>query len=287
MPDIADQLMFRPKRITAEHFLAKDLASKAQAFDLGGSPAIDLKPRINGAVAMTTTLPLSEAAARKLKRRANVIEAAVAPVEDAKSIDLLQAGLKKLKVPTAEDPRSVFFALEVRRRVPGAVLGRDINRLPARVRNSFADLMSVKHEIAATERLVLQLSESGNKVRLVVAGPFGALTNYLPAATGKVVPEADDEHDEEGEREVDEHLGDDTTQDFAKCYSQCLKEVDPLVFALAGTVCTACGLAVSAGLVPGTQPVTIPALIIACSACAVVLGGIIGNCILTCHEMFG
>ena len=288
MPDIADQVVtFRPKRITSQHFLVKDLASKAQGFDLGRGPAIDLKPTTSGAVAMATTLPLSDVAARKLKRSTNLIEAVVAPIEDASSVDSLRAGLKMLKVPTADDQRGVFFALEVRRRVPGGVVGRDITRLPLRVRNTFGDLLGVKHEIAGAEQLVLQLSAADNKVRLVVAGPFGALTNYLPRATGKVVITPDEDDEEDDAREVEEHLADEKRQDFAKCYSQCLKEVDPFILGLAGTVCTACGVAVGAGIIPGTQPVTIPSMIIACSACIVALGVIVGNCILTCHELLG
>jgi hypothetical protein len=278
----AEHFVITPKQIQPQHFLAKELLKKSRSFNLART-TIDLKPTSENVAAAATTFKLSPQAARRLGRPENLIEAAAAPIEDAASIKAIRASLKSLNVPTAESPSTAFYVLEARRRVPGQVLTRDLDRIPTRLRKEFGELVLLEHRTANEETLLLQFASDDKKAKVVIAGRFGAFTTYLSRATGSLAGDVDEDEDE---REVEDHSVD-SRQDFAQCYKGCMDEIPGWLLAVVGAACAACTGALALGTIPGTQPVTVPVLITACSACAVAVGIVLGNCLLTCHEMLG
>lgn len=279
----SDRIAIKPKRLSAEHYLTKDLVASAKKFDLAGQK-IDLKIEPGNVVGAATALKLSPHQVRELNRQENLVEAAAAPVESDAAVRQLRQTLKKLNVGTAEDDKSVFYAINLRRRVPGELVGRDFGRLPRSVRTDLGSLLALEHKVAKREDLLLQFSVVDGKVRTVLAGRFGAFSTYLSGLTGEVDPDVEDEDDE---REVEDHSADDARRDFAECYSNCMKDVPGWLIGIAGAACAACTASLAAGTIPGTQPATVPVIIASCSACAVAVGVILGNCLLTCHEMLG
>jgi len=279
----SERLAIRPKRLPAEHYLTKDLATRTKKFNLAGKE-IDLKVAPTSVVGAASALSLSPQQVRRLNRQENLVEAAAAPVEDNNAVRQLRETLRQMRVPTAEDRGSVFYALNLRRRVPGQIVGRDFGRLPRSIWTDLGSLLALEHKVADRQDVVLQFTHHEGKVRAVLAGRFGAFSNYLSGLTGDVDADVEDEDDE---REVEEYPADPTRRDFAECYSKCMSEVPAWLITIAGAVCTACTGAIASNLIPGAQPVSVPATIVACSACAVAVGIVLGNCLLTCHEMLG
>ena len=133
-----------PKRIPTEHYLTKDVKAKFGAFRLDGSN-LDLRPDTASVLATAQTFDLDDRAAGRLGRRQNSVEAAVAPLPDANALEPVTEYLTKRGVPRGE--HSTFYALDMRRRVPGKLVDREASRLPVRIRRQLGDLLTFEHEV--------------------------------------------------------------------------------------------------------------------------------------------
>lgn len=266
-----------PKRIPTKHYLAKDLTAKFSAYTLADS-AIDLHPDSANVIAFAHTFDLSARATAKLGRRQNTIEAAVAPLRDASATQAVQKFLDARQVPKGED--GTFYALDVRRRLPGRLIGNDAIRLPSRIRHDLGELLTFEHEIGSAQSAILHVVRRKKKLWFDFIQPQGVLSVYWSKiGMGQV-----NDEDDEDIRETETYPAD-PTQNFAACYSQCIDSVPDWAVGIVVATCGTCTAALGATLVPGIQPASVPVLITACVLCAAAVGGVIGNCMLTCHEM--
>ena len=143
-------------------------------------------------------------------------------------------------------------------------------------------------QLTAVEHFVLIISRSTSKKRQ--QSFYTLLFQRVPLAGVVITGIADlEQHEEEGEVGGEPIPPDpaDRSKDFALCYDACLKEIPDFLLTIASAVCGGCTATIVASLIPGAQPVSIPMLIVACSACAAAVGIILGNCLIQCHEMFG
>lgn len=260
-----------PKHIPVQHYLAKDLNSKFGAFLLEGS-TVDLRPDMSSILATAQTVTLTDRAARKLGRRENSIEVAVAPLPDARALRPVDKFLSKLGVPKGEV--SSFYALDGRRRTPGRLVDRDVARLPANIRRQLGQLLTVEHEIASQDVSILRVSKRDSKVWFDLIKPQGVLSLHLSKlGSGQVADENDDEDVRESET-----YATDSNQDFAACYSECFSAVPDWLIAVVAGICGTC----TAALAVAPEPTV---LMITCGACVAAVGFVLVNCVLTCHEM--
>lgn len=273
-PELSTVRQFTPKTITATHFVAKAQAKTAESFDLGGKNiSINLDPKRSKA-AIVNQFKLSPAAARKLGRSENVVEGVASAIDPAsKTLKEVRTYLTKVRVPDAIVKEGTFYFVSLRRRdvAQAGVLSADIlhvsKRVPIATEQHFILGLSVdtKTRLVATIVHPDYLGRTGKKKRGGIT--VVKIPTILQAGTAEQPP-------------VAESLPDpDDTQDFAACYSACLKDGSPVVLALAGVVCTACGLALASVVLAPEAIATV------CVACAVALGLVLGNCLLTCHEM--
>lgn len=271
MPVTATDLqVIVPKRISERHYLAKDLVATTSALDLGGK-VINLKPDTSGLFAAANTFELSSRAAAKLGRQQNSVEIAVAPVRDAKAATAVAKFLDDRGVPAGEG--SALFAVDLRRRVPGRLVGRDASRLPTRIRHDLGGLLAFEHQVAAQQVGVLQLVRRKKKLWFDLIVPTGVFSSSWSA----IGTTSDDDTDDQDIPDTATYPTD-RSQDFAACYSRCIEGVPWWLTAVAVAACGGCTTILATVPEPG-------AVAFACGGCVAAIGIILGNCVLTCHEM--
>jgi hypothetical protein len=267
---------FTPNNIAKTHPLAMATTAAAASFALGAQTISVKINKKTPPAAIVNKFELSAAAAKKLNRSDNVIEGIASAIQ-ATTVQVVKTYLARVNVPVNIANKSQFYFVSIRRRdtasaaTPAEALVLS-NRFPSAGKQNFILGLSQdkgKNLIAA---LVHPSYQKGGKlwkggVTVVTIPPAGSSgTQSPPAATP--------------------HPDPDNTQDFAACYSACMQQIPPFLLALAGGVCSTCGatIALAAGTVGGGG-ITAGAVAVACVACAVAIGIVLGNCLLNCHEM--
>lgn len=267
-----DRPLLLPKRISGQHYLAKNLRASFSDFKLEQT-SFSLKPEMSGVIATAQTFDLSVQAARKLGRKTNSVEAALAPLRDVDALKPVQKLMVQWGVPDGDE--SAFYALEVRRRLSGKLVDRDSARLPANIRRQLGDLLSFEHEVVAQHAVIVRVTRRQDKRIwfdfMSQQGVWSLYTSRL--GNGEVTDEGDDEDF----RETEVHQAD-SNEDFAACYSECFNAVPGWMIAVVSATCASCTTALALAPEPTTLSIT-------CGACVLAIGAVVGNCILTCHEM--
>jgi len=273
-----------PTSIAASHFLAKATTKAAASFALGRETiSVQLDPEVPRA-ASVTDFELPTAAANKLRRSDNVIEAVSSAIRTgSNTVTKLKKFLATVNVPVNIADNSQFYFMSVRRRdVPNATSADALNlskRLPCASDQHFILGLSVDSKKNLIATIVLPSSKIRGKSTKggasVVKFPRfferrPGVPEAPPVETGPFVP-APEPPGEPAEAP-------DNTQDFADCYAKCMANIPGFLLTLAGAVCASCAATIAAAGAAG-------AIVLACAACAVAIGIILGNCLLTCHEM--
>lgn len=287
MPVTTFPSAIRPSAIPDQnHFLAKATIDASRKFNLGGTRTT-LNINAKDMVALANRFELSRRASEKLQREENLLECVTTGIDDESTTKSIRSYLKKVKVPDEISTSSRFFLVTARQRTPGKVTSREYARLPRRALEGLGDVLRVEHEIANSMNFLLGFAEDAARNILFLVIPEGKLGTYIVKPgmwMGMVPPQEEDPPPPEVKPYPDDPL-----QDFAGCYSQCVKEVPDWMLALVSGICGGCiaaiGVATGTAGVPGAPAITLPALIAICSGCAVAVGAVLGNCLLTCHEM--
>jgi hypothetical protein len=261
-----------PKSIPASHFLSKATKKAASSFALGDKTiSLDIDPHTPQA-AIVNEFKLSAAASRSLGRSVNVIEGVASAITAGSNAENeIKTYLTRVKTPANITNNSSFYFVTVRSRNTAVVVNPidylDLNkRLPT----------------ARTQNFILGLHRNSKKQLVVtLLHPTYKLAGKKRKGGATIVtfPLTDNTSAAQQPPSTAAQPDPDNTQDFAACYSSCLNNIPPFLLALAGAVCTTCAAAIA------TTPISAPALAVACSACAIAIGIVLGNCLLNCHEM--
>jgi hypothetical protein len=270
---------FCPVEIKASSGLAKALRRLAGKFPLdGGEVNIGLDPKLVPC-ALITEFKLGAAAAAKLGRQENLLECVAAPVNMvAATKRRIQSYLQRVKVPRKVADTSTYFVVIVRRRglPPGAAGRFDLgNNVP--IDNEIGFILG----LAADHKNVIATIIHSDYYVQGIMRKGGATVVTLPrCGTG-----ADASGGGSG-TQAQPQPDPDNTQDFTQCYLECLANIPPFLITLAAVACATCSVALAiAASTGGGAGVTAAGLVIACAACAAVVGAILGNCLLTCLEL--
>jgi hypothetical protein len=258
-----------PKKISTSHFLSKAIVAEAKNFAPGGSRnplVVDKKQQFAGVGQFT----LNAKQKIKLGRANNLVESVVAGITDRSSVFRLTSHLAKLGVPEKTLNTTQFFFVTVRRRVPGNL--------------KHALVVSKKHKVADTQSFVFGVTLTKTKAQPIISVLFNRKKGAITLENGKIVQALNSE-DTGNTPDTVTSYPDDPTQDFAKCYSECLNNVPPWLLTVVSGICASCLTAV--GVAIASEGIAVPILILICVACVAMIGLVIGNCILTCHEMLG
>ena len=266
----------QPKYISQNMSIARSTLSAAHLFDLGGKPvrlALDTRPRRQMAVA--NSLILDDRSARELRREENQVEAVASPIINRSSYSELDNYLTRLRVKELYRENTQFYFITARRRA------HEDGERPT--------ILSGKHTIVAEEHFILGIVEEANNLMLMIIPSGNRGVTILDVS--KLQKALNAESEEDSTNTSDDKTvtyPDNQTQDFAVCYSECLSNVPPWLLVVVSGICAGCitmiGIATATG---GTDGVSIPLLVGVCSGCAAAIGAVLGNCLLTCHEMFG
>ncbi len=271
---------FCPVEIKASSSLAKALGRLAGKFSLGGGKVnIGLDPKL-APCAVITEFKLGAAAAAKLGRQENLLECAAAPVNMvATTKRQIQSYLQRVKVPRKVSDASTYFLVIVRRRdLPPGSVGRFDPGKKFPIGNEVGFILGLA---ADDKKMIATIIHSDYYVR-GVRKKGGATVVTLPRCGSGADTGGGGGSDTQAQPQPDP----DNTQDFAQCYLDCIADIPPYLITLAAVACATCTVALAvAASTGGGAGVTAVGLVIACAACAVVVGAILGNCLLTCLEM--
>lgn len=261
----------QPKVLKTTHALSTGLSKTASRFDLGGQ-RVKLETEPSAACAgVVAQFKLRPKAATKLGRKENLVDCVTAPVRQSSYPEITKY-LEKVKVPKKHYANATFFVVSAQRRTPKGT--REDMILSAR-----------GVQVAKGEDFLLGIALIGEEFRLLLIpkGKKGAIS-IASSRLGQALHDDDDDGDTSTDTTDTTTYPDDPTQDFAACYKDCMENVPEWLIAVVGGICTACVAAIG-GLAAGG--VTAPVVIATCSVCAVAVGVVLGNCLLTCHEMLG
>ena len=269
--------------IKASSPLAKALDKLAGKFPLGGGEVnIRLDPKL-APCALITEFKLGAAAAAKLGRQENLLECAAAPVNmSAATKRRIQSYLKRVKVPRKISEASTYFLVIVRRRdLPPGAAGRFDLKKKVPTANEVGFILGLAGDDKKKGKMVATIIHSDYYVKGV--RKKGGVTVVLLPRPGS---EGEAGGSGGGGAQAQPQPDPDNTQDFAQCYLDCLADIPPFLITLYLVACTTCSVALAiAASTGGGAGVTAAGLVIACTACAVVVGAILGNCLLNCQEL--
>lgn len=277
-------LRLRPKLVPNQHFLSKATFKAAKDFELGDNKLNIEFDRTIPQYAIVNEFKLLAPASRKLGRKENIVEGIASAIDQTTSdLKLVKDYLKRVKVDDNITDNSQFYFISLRRRNPIGFGRGTIGAINP------ADLLRLTKElpISSEQNFILALSKDkkNNLIATIIHSKFKG--KKAGASIIKVSGfEAQDETTQiENPPHVVEHNADpdEDTQDFANCYSTCMNNVPDYMLSIVGGICGACVGTIAA--TAGTAGAASPALIVACTGCAVALGLVFGNCLLTCHEM--
>lgn len=262
----------KPKIVHADFYLSKASEAAAGRFRLGGRPAKISLDRSSTRAAVVTRFELPRAAALKLGRKENLVECIATGIQNKSSVGRVHAYLKKLKVPSEAYEKGQLFFVSVRRRKvdsksPGAML------------------LSKQSDIAREDHFILGATKLGKEVNLALIPGIGMGAFIFPKLLIPLEFATDPEPEPEPEPEQYPDPEAPSTQDFALCYQNCISNVPDWLLAVTSGICGGCVTAI--GVAVASEGIAIPVLIAVCAACAVAVGVVLGNCLLTCHEMLG
>lgn len=272
---------FQPKYVSQALDISTATVSAARAFNLGGKPVqlgLDIRPRQQ--MALVNKFDLDATTAKKLGRSENFVECVASSVTARQSRAELDRYLSGLRVPAYLREHAQFYFISARRRKPDDARS--------------ATTLSKKHEILAEEHFVLGSVEEAKQLMLMIvpSGRRGVTVVKVGKLLQALEPEPDtgDSSGSGSDSRSSDSDGsmsypDDPQQDFAVCYQNCLSNVPEWLLATVAGVCAGCVTLIGTVAIGGA--VATPILIGVCVGCVVALGAVIGNCILTCHEMFG
>jgi hypothetical protein len=270
-----DTTFFQPKYISAQVDIAAATLSAARTFNLGGNPVqlgLDTAPKKQ--MGLVHRFELNASNAKKLGRKENILECISSGITSRSSRAEIDRYLRKLHVPDFLREHAQFYLVSARRRTP-----KD---------SRFDTILSKKHEIVAEEHFILGLVEEAKQLKLMIipSGKRGVVMMNTMKLMKALEPEDDDQKDNNTTSDTATSYPDDRSQDFAVCYDGCMDEVPDWLKGVVTGVCASCLTLIAVAAVPGGQ-VAAPLLIGACAGCVLAIGSVIGNCILTCHEMLG
>jgi hypothetical protein len=252
--------------VKPDHYLAQVNFKAAKQFSLGSNPISINLDRTNQAAA-SMLIPLSPKAVSKLGRSEDAIEGIANGITSRTALGNINTYLTQLKFPQKARQESQFFFVTARRKNTSSsdeafALDKDVGS-------------------SAERQFILGFYEESKNLMLSIILPnrHGALTLYMPALTSLLDV---NRHQSSGDTKVDSYA-DDPAQDFAGCYSECLSTAPDWLTGVVTAFCGGCvaTLALAAASVGVSTAVTIAV----CASCAVAVGIVLGNCLLTCHEM--
>lgn len=261
-------VMLQPRRLTDRNPLAADAVAHAQAFELGGQ-TVALKTATGNLTGAVAQFDLRPAAVRKLGRKENLTQCVVAAIETS-SVPDVDRYLSKISMPKQYRADTTFFIAAAKR------------RKPSRTRADL--LLTGAPTIVQEESFLLGVGED-DKQRvyfLIIPQRRRGAVLFYPGFLGKL--DVDDGDSVESPDPDATHYPEETdSEDFARCYKDCFDNLPPWLLATVGGICTGCVAAIGATI--ASTGITATALAITCGACVAAVGLVMGNCLLTCHEM--
>ena len=289
------QTILSPKMLSSGHFLTKELDSSAQSFKLG-TTTLKLSVRAGTASGLVARIPLKSAAADRLKRKENEVEAAAAPIDDPATIAEIRGFLGQLGASKTAADGLEFFVVTARRRKPEVTRSTRSVRIIRPGEELAPALPSPEHiqigrqvPVASTANFVLALDLKPKKRRVLII-PEGRQVWIDLILPGGFAGATDDEGGDHGS--VDTST-DQTNADFAECYSECMENVPEWLLAIVSGTCVPCAgivalaVAAAAGTAGGATAPAAATIALVCAPCAVSVGVVLGSCLLTCHELLG
>jgi hypothetical protein len=278
------QAMFCLVNIKVSSDLAKALGRLAAKFPLGGSEVkIDLDSKL-APVGLVTEIKLHAAAAARLGRQENVIECASAPLKmSAATRRRIYSYLKRVSVPQKVSDASTFFLVIVRRRDlrPGATGKFDLSK-KVPIANEVGFILGLTSD---QKKLIATVIHTDYYVRGVRKKGGATIVTLPQCGSGSTTSGGDTADVGDSGAQTQPQPDPDNLQDFVKCYTDCLADVPPYLITLSAVACASCSTAlIIAATTGGGAGITALGLAIACTACAVAVGAILGNCLLNCVE---
>lgn len=290
-------LNLSPQKLTASHFLAKALRESADHFQLGKKTIkLDLSSDLPSAAA--SRVPMNPLAASKLGRSTSDVEAVAAGIESPRTLSEIRAHLDEMQVPTELAQSAQFFLVESRRRRVAPAQGK-ISRV--NIIDSIApsasegkDFLSLRKQVPVekTANFILGIAQAREKVYLIlIDGMTGSAIMLLRSAlTSAIAPisgsDADNQNSDEDNEDQTIVNSSEAHRDFAECYQNCMENTPAWMITIAAGVCAGCVTAIGVAAADPTK-VTSTVAIGVCAGCAAAVGVVLGNCLLTCHEMIG
>jgi hypothetical protein len=279
--EVADLHQLLPKTIPPTHFFSQVLEQAANTFDVNGK---QLQLRlVNSKAAAVHRFALPPAAATKLGRKDSVVEAVASGIDPSSpAIQDIRSYLTRIKVPRDIATNSSLFFVSLRRRdeTRAGVTSGDILHVSKRVATANENNFVLGLAVNATGHLVATIlhpdfhwaapSHTGLIPRPAKKKGGGFVLTLPLASEGATSPPPP---------VVEDKPDPDNTQDFAACYGSCMANVPGWMLVVATAACGTCTATIAAA------ELAAPALAVACTACALAVGLVLGNCLLQCHEM--
>jgi hypothetical protein len=278
--ELADLHQLSPKTISPTHFLSQALTRAANTFELGGKQLqLGL---INSKAAAVHRFALPPAAARKLGRKDSVVEAVASGIDPrSAAIREIRSYLRRIKVNSDIASKSSLFFISLRRRdeTHAGVTPGEILHLGKPVATANENSFVLGLALNPTGDLVATIlhpdfhwarPQTGNTPRLPKKKGGGFIFTFPLPSEGAASPPSPI---------VEDKPDPDNSQDFAACYHSCMANVPLWMVVIASAACGACTAAIAAA------EIAAPAIAVTCTACALTVGLVLGNCLLECHEM--
>lgn len=258
-----DPKSFLAKQVSSNFYLTKVAVEEAHKFPMGKKiVALKLETAAKECppYAIVKDFELEPKLAQKLGRKVNIIESVVCGITDRDSIDAVKDRLAHLKVPREIRERSIFYFGVARR--------RDVDPKDKDALALAHDFNKYKGQLS----YVLAVSEKDKKtqVTILLAGHKGAVV--LPAASGTSGGASKPTPHPDPEQPMNEDL---------QCLVDCVEKM-AIVLAAVGVLCSGCAAAVTACLLPGAAPITLPLALGLCAFCLVGAVAIMHECQEVC-----